>query len=182
MIQTKEKLEEEIILLKSQLWDNAMACTEKSDNIQLHIHEKCNMQDNLRRKDRTIERLRDQITRFKLNYALEFHREFNICIASEPRVPNGTQRHIREMLLQEEVTELADAMAAGNLTEILDALCDIRIVLDGTVLVCGMQSIYQEALVEVNRSNMTKLGNVPGEGKIQKGPDFESPDFSEILP
>jgi predicted HAD superfamily Cof-like phosphohydrolase len=45
---------------------------------------------------------------------------------------------LRQALLDEEVAELHGAMAAGNLTEIADALGDIAYVLGGTAVVYGL--------------------------------------------
>jgi predicted HAD superfamily Cof-like phosphohydrolase len=44
-----------------------------------------------------------------------------------------------------------------NLTEQLDALCDLQYVLSGTILENGFTNVFDEAFNEVHRSNMSKL-------------------------
>jgi predicted HAD superfamily Cof-like phosphohydrolase len=52
-----------------------------------------------------------------------------------------------------------------NLTEMLDALCDMRVVNDGTILACGLHKVFDEAMREVHNSNMSKLCNSLHEAK-----------------
>ena len=49
-------------------------------------------------------------------------------------------------MLQEEVQELADAIAADDLVEVADALGDIQYVLSGAVLEFGMGSRFKVCL------------------------------------
>ena len=41
--------------------------------------------------------------------------------------------------------------------EVLDALADMRVVADGTVLACGLAEVFPAAMNEVHRSNMSKF-------------------------
>jgi predicted HAD superfamily Cof-like phosphohydrolase len=44
-----------------------------------------------------------------------------------------------------------------NAVEVLDACADQRVVADGTILACGLQQAFPEAMAEVHRSNMSKF-------------------------
>lgn len=43
-----------------------------------------------------------------------------------------------------------------DLNEMLDALCDMRVVNDGTILACGFQDIFDQAFDNVHKANMSK--------------------------
>ncbi len=93
---------------------------------------------------------------------------------------------MRISILEEEVQELREAVAAGDLVEVLDALCDIQYVLDGTFLEFGMHGVKTEAVAEVHASNMSKLGAdgrpvLREDGKVLKGPNFRPPDLARFL-
>lgn len=93
---------------------------------------------------------------------------------------------MRLHLCQEELSELAHAMAEENLVEQLDALCDMRYVADGTTVVLGMHEVFDEAMDEVQASNMSKLDEkgqpiLSPEGRVKKGPLFRRPDLHGVL-
>lgn len=93
---------------------------------------------------------------------------------------------MRLAILEEEVAELRDAVEAGDMVEVLDALCDIQYVLDGTFLEFGLHGVKQEAMEEVHSSNMSKLGTdgrpvLREDGKVLKGPGFRQPDLQQFL-
>jgi len=44
-----------------------------------------------------------------------------------------------------------------NKAEVLDALCDIEYINNGTIVAFGLEKVYSEAFTEVHRSNMSKL-------------------------
>lgn len=78
------------------------------------------------------------------------------------------------------------AVEDGDLVEVLDALCDIQYVLDGTFLEFGLHDFKLDAMGEVHSSNMSKLGAggrpvLSEDGKVLKGPDFRRPDLAPIL-
>ncbi len=120
------------------------------------------------------------------SYIGEFHAAFGVPIRETPTIPKEDECALRVSLLQEELNELVIALGHLDIVETLDALCDLQVVLDGTFLQFGMGSIKEEAIAEVHRSNMTKLGT-DGEpiyrkdGKVIKGPDFERPKLLPIL-
>ena len=119
-------------------------------------------------------------------YIREFHAAYGVPVREKPTLPKYLEAELRVRLLREELSEFVIALENYDLVEVLDALCDIQVVLDGTFLQFGMMSIKEEALAEVHRSNMTKLG-VDGkpirreDGKVLKGPNFEPPQLAPIL-
>lgn len=91
-----------------------------------------------------------------LNQVAEFHKTFNAPILNEPAIPNADRCNLRIALLQEELNELKEAIAADDLVEIADALCDLQYVLSGAVLEFGLGEKFVTLFNEVQRSNMSK--------------------------
>ena len=94
---------------------------------------------------------------------------------------------LRINLLAEELDELREALVAGDIVEVLDALTDLQYVLDGAYLSFGLHDVKDAAFAEVQRSNMSKLGEDgkpirrESDGKILKGPNFFEPDLSQFI-
>jgi predicted HAD superfamily Cof-like phosphohydrolase len=116
-------------------------------------------------------------------YVEEFHRAFGLAVRSAPEaaVPESD---LRTRLLVEEVQEYYDAVEAGNVVEVADALADIVYVAFGTALSHGID--LDAVLAEVHRSNMSKLGAdgqplLRGDGKVIKGPHYFRPDVAGVL-
>jgi predicted HAD superfamily Cof-like phosphohydrolase len=111
----------------------------------------------------------------------EFHRTKQVHVNWMPSVPTADipeqVRDSRLVLLREEVQELEEAVAAGDLVKIADALGDIEYVTRGTAVVYGIPS--DAVFEEVHRSNMTK-DNSSGQ-KLVKGPGYEPPRIARIL-
>lgn len=91
-----------------------------------------------------------------LNQVAEFHKTFNAPILDQPTIPGADRCNLRIALLQEELDELKEAIAANDLVEIADALCDLQYVLSGAVLEFGLGNKFVELFDEVQRSNMSK--------------------------
>lgn len=114
-----------------------------------------------------------------------FQRGIKEVVLARPGFPDQRTLLLRLHLLQEELGELAGAMAAGNMVECLDALSDLQYVLDGCYLALGLQDVKDHAFVEVHRSNMTKF--VDGKavlndfGRVVKGPGYEPPRLQRLL-
>jgi hypothetical protein len=109
----------------------------------------------------------------------EFHARPGVDIQAPPEptldVPGLDQR---QGFLEEEVRELGEASAAGDLIAFADALADITYVVYGTAWRTG---IPLDAVVgEVHRSNMSKTAT-PGDGKAIKGPGYFRPDVAAAL-
>tara|TARA_B110001454_G_C12535557_1_gene357111 strand:+ start:353 stop:736 length:384 start_codon:yes stop_codon:yes gene_type:complete len=94
--------------------------------------------------------------------------------------------NLRFNLMDEENKEYLEAAQNNDLIEVADALGDMLYILCGTIIAHGMQDKIEEVFDEIQRSNMSKLGN-DGEpihredGKVMKGPNYFKPDFSKIL-
>lgn len=91
-----------------------------------------------------------------LNQVAEFHKTFNAPILEKPQIPSKERCELRVSLLQEELNELQQAIAANDLVEIADALCDLQYVLSGAVLEFGLGEKFPALFNEVQRSNMSK--------------------------
>ena len=115
----------------------------------------------------------------------DFHRAYELPLRLKPTTDVGpAQAALRQALIEEEVAELADAVARDDLVAIADALGDIVYVAYGTAHVYGID--LDAVLSEVHVSNMTKLGadGRPvrrADGKILKGPDYRPPDIASVL-
>lgn len=69
----------------------------------------------------------------------EFQMAFDsVKMPAVPTLPSVRTQLLRVHLITEELGELAHALCASNLVKVLDAFCDLRYVIDGTTLVCGM--------------------------------------------
>lgn len=120
-----------------------------------------------------------------LTLVKEWHESFSVPIEAEPTLPK-TRLPMRLAILEEEVRELREAAEAGDMTEVLDALCDIQYVLDGTFLEFGLHDMKRAAFEEVHRSNMSKLGKdgrpiLREDGKVLKGPNFTPPNLGQFI-
>jgi predicted HAD superfamily Cof-like phosphohydrolase len=91
-----------------------------------------------------------------LNQVAEFHNTFGAPILPYPTIPSPERCALRVSLLAEELDELKEAIAANDLVEIADALCDLQYVLSGAVLEFGMGERFVDLFNEVQRSNMSK--------------------------
>ncbi|NPA92762.1 MAG: hypothetical protein GXO56_03680 [Chloroflexi bacterium] len=125
--------------------------------------------------------------REQLDALLAFHRAMHVYYAEQPTaaLPEDVAA-VRLALLEEELEEYREALAAGDLVEIADALTDLLYVLLGTFISHGLQDVAEDLFAEVHRSNMTKLGPdgkviYREDGKVLKPPTFEPPDLRRVL-
>lgn len=100
--------------------------------------------------------------------------------------PGGSLLLIRLQLCQEELAELAEAIADRDIVACLDALTDMAYVGDGTYLTLGLGHYKLAAYAEVHRSNMSKLDRdgrpiLSEAGRVVKGPDYSPPDLLSVL-
>jgi predicted HAD superfamily Cof-like phosphohydrolase len=116
---------------------------------------------------------------------LEFYRKFgaHLPAAATADIPPALET-LRQELLDSEVQELRDAVAAGDIIAIADAVGDIGYVLAGTAVTYGFS--FDAVLAAVHESNMTKTGLpgrswAAGERKLVKGPGFRPPRIREAL-
>lgn len=111
---------------------------------------------------------------------VEFHKQFDIHIASFPTVPDEKTKSLRIRLIQEEFDELKEALNARDLAGIAKELGDLLYVVYGTAVSCGidMEPVFQE----VQRSNMSKVGGYKREdGKWVKPATYSPADIGPIL-
>ena len=117
----------------------------------------------------------------------KFHEVYKLNYKESPiaKLDHATI-NLRFNLMDEENKEYLEAAQNNDLIEVADALGDMLYILCGTIIAHGMQDKIEEVFDEIQRSNMSKLGN-DGEpiyredGKVMKGPNYFKPDFSKIL-
>jgi predicted HAD superfamily Cof-like phosphohydrolase len=117
--------------------------------------------------------------------AVSFHEAFDLPRQASPNVGiDESLARLRIALLEEEVGEFAEAVAAADLAAIADALADIVYVAYGTAVTYGID--LDMVLGEVHRSNMSKLGKdgqplIREDGKVIKSDQYVPPDIARVL-
>ncbi len=91
---------------------------------------------------------------------------------------------LRVELIEEELTELKEALEAKDIVETADALTDLLVVIYGAGHAFGIN--LDDCFLEVHDSNMSKLGadGMPiyrEDGKVMKGPDYCPPDLASLV-
>ena len=123
----------------------------------------------------------------KLGAVKEFHTSFGLGVSEEMRADLGEQKNmLRFNLMDEENKEYLEAAQNNDLVEVADALGDMLYILCGTILEHGMQYKIEEVFEEIQRSNMSKLGEdgkpiYREDGKVLKSPNYFKPNIKEIL-
>ena len=115
----------------------------------------------------------------------EFHRAYGVDAPSAPTLADEATRQLRISLIAEEFGEYQDALAAGDLVKIADALADLSYVVVGSAVAHGLTR-FDEIFAEVHRSNMSKLGEDGqpirrDDGKVLKGPNWTPPQLEPLL-
>lgn len=129
---------------------------------------------------------------------MEFHEAFDLPRPELPTLEQFTQ--VRCDLILEEYEELCAAFEAGDIVEMIDALCDLEYVVYGAAVALGVD--LEKFSQEVHRSNMSKrwacgdcapcnhsfpeaCGNrqvkYRADGKVLKSPDYSPADIKGIL-
>lgn len=123
----------------------------------------------------------------QLDSVRQFHSSFGLGISEVPKASLGEAVNLlRYNLMKEENEEYLEAVQNNDLVEVADALGDMLYILCGTIIEHGLQYKIEEVFAEIQRSNMSKLGEngLPlyrEDGKVMKGPNYFKPDFTEIL-
>ena len=91
---------------------------------------------------------------------------------------------LRYDLIKEELDELQNAIKTKNLKEIADALTDILYVTYGAGHAYGID--LDKCFGEVQKSNMSKLGEdgkpiYNEKGKVMKGPNYSEPNLKQFV-
>ena len=123
----------------------------------------------------------------KIEAVKAFHTAFKLGYRETPKADLGKAKNLlRYKLMREENEEYLEAANANDLVEVADALGDMLYILCGTIIEHGLQHKIEEVFEEIQRSNMSKLGE-DGEpiyredGKVLKGPNYFVPNIKAIL-
>ena len=109
---------------------------------------------------------------------------FSQVVRTKPQFPDDKTMQLRFDLIKEELNELELAMKTKNLKEIADALTDILYVTYGAGYAYGIN--LDKCFKEVQRANMSKLGNdgkpiYNEKGKVMKGPNYSEPNLKQFV-
>ncbi len=116
-----------------------------------------------------------------------FHEAFKIGVNQSPTIEVSDKiKELRFNLMKEENEEYLEAAKNNDMIEVADALGDMLYILCGTILTHGMQHKITEVFEEIQRSNMSKLGEnekpiYREDGKVMKGPNYFKPNIKAIL-
>ena len=117
----------------------------------------------------------------------KFHEAFGLSIENKPTANISSDiSNLRYNLMKEENEEYLEAAQNNDIVEVADALGDMLYILCGTIISHGMQDKIVEVFDEIQRSNMSKLGEDGNpiyreDGKVLKGPNYFKPDIARIL-
>jgi len=123
----------------------------------------------------------------KIDSVKAFHTAFKIGHRETPKADLGLDKNtLRFNLMREENEEYFEAANNNDLVEVADALGDMLYILCGTIIEHGLQYKIEEVFEEIQRSNMSKLGEdgqpiYREDGKVLKGPNYFKPDIATIL-
>ena len=123
----------------------------------------------------------------QLDAVKEFHKAFGIGYSEILKGDLGESKNtLRYNLMKEENEEYLEAVQNNDLVEIADALGDMMYILCGTIIEHGLQDKIEAVFDEIQRSNMSKLGEdgqpiYREDGKVMKGLNYFKPDFSKLL-
>ena len=117
----------------------------------------------------------------------EFNEAFKIKYSKNQKADlDESTIELRYRLMQEENNEYLEAARKKDLVEIADALGDKLYILCGTILAHGLQDKIVEVFNEIQRSNMSKLGDdgkpiYREDGKVLKGPNYFKPNLEKFF-
>ncbi|MFD2891302.1 hypothetical protein ACFS5J_04660 [Flavobacterium chuncheonense] len=116
-----------------------------------------------------------------------FHKTYGLGVSEEMKGDLGVSKNnLRFELMKEENEEYLTAVQNDDMVEIADALGDMLYILCGTIIEHGLQDKIEAVFDEIQRSNMSKLGEdgkpiYREDGKVMKGPNYFKPNFEAIL-
>ena len=123
----------------------------------------------------------------KIDAVQRFHEAFKIGYRTSPKADLGASKNqLRFDLMKEENEEYLEAAQNNDLVEVADALGDMLYILCGTIIEHGLQHKIEAVFEEIQRSNMSKLGEdgqpiYREDGKVLKGPKYFKPNIESIL-
>ena len=113
-----------------------------------------------------------------------FMKTFGQMVRTKPQFPDEETMQLRYDLIKEELNELEQAIKTKDLKEVADALTDILYVTYGAGYAYGIN--LDKCFKEVQRANMSKLGNdgkpiYNEKGKVMKGPNYLKPNLKQFV-
>lgn len=108
----------------------------------------------------------------------DFHEKFGHPAPEKPWLIHAGRFDKRLDWIDEELAELVEAVADGDIVEIADALGDILYLTLGTAVEYGID--LEPIFDEIHRSNMSKTP-APDGGKVLKGKDYFKPNLTPIV-
>ena len=113
-----------------------------------------------------------------------FMKTFGQEVKEKAEFPSDKITTLRYDLINEELTELKEAINNKDIKEVADALTDILYVTYGAGHAFGIN--LDKCFKEVQNSNMSKLGNdgkpiYNDKGKVMKGPNYFKPDLNKFV-
>ena len=114
----------------------------------------------------------------------KFMQTFGQDVKTKPSFPNDKIVDLRSSLIDEELSELKEAVKNQDITEVADALTDILYVTYGAGHAYGID--LDKCFDEDQNSNMSKLGDdgkpiYHESGKVMKGPNYFKPNLKKFL-
>ena len=114
----------------------------------------------------------------------KFMETFGQEIKKKAEFPNEKIITLRYDLINEELSELKEAIEKRDIKEVADALTDILYVTYGAGHAFGIN--LDKCFEEVQNSNMSKLGPdgkpiYNEHGKVMKGPDYFKPNLNKFV-
>lgn len=125
--------------------------------------------------------------KYKIEAVKAFHTAFKIGHSELPKANLGSDKNnLRFNLMKEENEEYLEAANNNDLVEVADALGDMLYILCGTIIEHGLQYKIEAVFEEIQKSNMSKLGEngepiYREDGKVLKGPNYFKPNIKAIL-
>ncbi|HIG57979.1 MAG TPA: phosphoribosyl-ATP diphosphatase [Flavobacteriales bacterium] len=114
----------------------------------------------------------------------QFMTIFNQEVKPVPKIAKLSTITLRLALIEEELSELREALINDDIVETADALADILYVVYGAAAAFGID--IDEVFEEVHDSNMSKLDNngqpiFDEMGKVMKGHGYFHPNIAQLM-
>ena len=114
----------------------------------------------------------------------KFMQTFGQEVRTKASFPSDKIVSLRIDLINEELSELREAVKKKDIKEVADALTDILYVTYGAGHAFGIN--LDKCFEEVQNSNMSKLGSdgkpiYNEQGKVMKGPDYFKPNLNKFV-
>jgi predicted HAD superfamily Cof-like phosphohydrolase len=118
------------------------------------------------------------------NSVKKFMETFGQEVKNKAEFPDEKIQNLRVSLIEEELSELKEAIKNKDIKEVADALTDILYVTYGAGHAFGID--LDQCFDEVQRSNMSKLDEngkpIFNEyGKVLKGPNYFKPNLEKFV-